>query len=99
MWRYISRCLSLQAIGREKPNRRRAIRRTRGIGKTRSARPAPKKNSMSLPSEIGLTLLMMVAAALYASVGHAGASGYLASMALFGVSPDVMKPTALTLNI
>jgi len=36
---------------------------------------------------------------LYSSVGHAGASGYLAAMALFGVSPYVMKPTALTLNI
>jgi hypothetical protein len=32
-------------------------------------------------------------------VGHAGASGYLAAMALFGVAPAVMKPTALTLNI
>ena len=32
-------------------------------------------------------------------MGHAGASGYLAAMALFGVAPDVMKPTALTLNL
>jgi uncharacterized membrane protein YfcA len=38
-------------------------------------------------------------AALYSSVGHAGASGYLAAMALFAVAPAVMKPTALTLNI
>ncbi|MDT7780345.1 MAG: uncharacterized protein QOC99_2857 [Acidobacteriota bacterium] len=38
-------------------------------------------------------------AALYSSVGHAGASGYLATMALFGLAPAVMKPTALTLNI
>jgi hypothetical protein len=36
---------------------------------------------------------------LYASVGHAGASGYLAAMALFSIAPDVMKPTALALNI
>jgi uncharacterized protein len=32
-------------------------------------------------------------------VGHAGASGYLAAMALFGVAPEVMKPTALALNL
>jgi len=38
-------------------------------------------------------------AALYSSVGHAGASGYIAAMALFAVAPAVMKPTALTLNI
>ena len=46
-----------------------------------------------------LAALIFVAAMLYASVGHAGASGYLAAMALFGVAPEVMKPTALTLNI
>jgi uncharacterized protein len=46
-----------------------------------------------------LTGLIFAAALLYASVGHAGASGYLAAMALFGVAPDVMKPTALVLNI
>src|SRR5512137_2842329 len=46
-----------------------------------------------------LAILIFAAAALYSSVGHAGASGYLAAMALFGVAPEVMKPTALTLNI
>ena len=46
-----------------------------------------------------LTLLVFVAALLYSSVGHAGASGYLAAMALVGVSGAVMKPTALVLNI
>ncbi len=49
--------------------------------------------------DIILTALVFVAALLYSSVGHAGASGYLAAMALFGVSPAVMKPAALTLNI
>jgi uncharacterized membrane protein YfcA len=43
--------------------------------------------------------LIFVAAALYSSVGHAGASGYLAAMAFYGVAPEVMKPTALVLNI
>lgn len=39
------------------------------------------------------------AAILYSSVGHAGASAYLAAMGLLGVSPDVARPTALALNI
>ena len=42
---------------------------------------------------------IFVAAILYASVGHAGASGYLAVMALAGLAPEVMKPTALVLNV
>ncbi len=46
-----------------------------------------------------LALLILAAAMLYSSVGHAGASGYLAAMALFGLAPEVMKPTALVLNI
>lgn len=46
-----------------------------------------------------LALAIFLMAALYSSVGHAGASGYLAAMALFAISPAVMKPTALTLNI
>ena len=36
---------------------------------------------------------------LYSSVGHGGASGYLALMALFSITPEVMKPTALLLNL
>ena len=43
--------------------------------------------------------LLFLVAFLYASVGHGGASGYLALMALFSVSPEVMKPTALLLNL
>ena len=46
-----------------------------------------------------LAALFLVAATLYGSVGHAGASAYLASMALVGIAPEVMKPTALVLNI
>lgn len=46
-----------------------------------------------------LALLMAVAAALYASVGHGGASAYLGLMALFAVPFEVMRPTALTLNL
>src|SRR3954471_21370734 len=44
-------------------------------------------------------LLLFLIAFLYASVGHGGASGYLALMAIFNVTPEVMKPTALLLNL
>lgn len=51
----------------------------------------------------GLDLLIPVAilivAILYSSVGHGGASGYLAVMAFFSVSPAVTRPTALVLNL
>lgn len=43
--------------------------------------------------------LLFIVAFLYASVGHGGASGYLALMAIFSISPEVMKPTALLLNL
>jgi uncharacterized protein len=46
-----------------------------------------------------LTVLIFFAALMYSSVGHGGASGYLAAMALFSLPPDVMKPTALVLNL
>ncbi len=52
--------------------------------------------------EISVLLLaacMFLGAALYSSVGHAGASAYIALMALFGMGPAVMRPTALALNI
>ncbi len=43
--------------------------------------------------------LFFVVAMFYSSVGHAGASGYLAAMALVGVAGANMRPTALALNI
>lgn len=49
-----------------------------------------------------LTLLcaaLFLVALLYSSVGHAGASGYIAVMSLIGLAPAVIKPTALALNI
>jgi uncharacterized membrane protein YfcA len=54
---------------------------------------------MDATTLIALALLMAIAAALYTSVGHGGASAYLALMALFGVSALVMRPTALALNL
>jgi uncharacterized membrane protein YfcA len=44
-------------------------------------------------------VLLFVVAFLYASVGHGGASGYLALMVIYGIAPEVMKPTALLLNL
>jgi hypothetical protein len=46
-----------------------------------------------------LAILILLAATLYSSVGHAGASGYLASMALVGIAPESMKVSALVLNV
>ncbi len=43
--------------------------------------------------------ILPIVAFLYASVGHGGASGYLALMALFSFTPETMKPTALLLNL
>ena len=54
---------------------------------------------LNTPSILTLIVLIFAAALLYSSVGHAGASGYLAAMAFVGVSPAVMKPTALALNV
>ncbi|WP_077919601.1 sulfite exporter TauE/SafE family protein [Spirosoma sp. 209] len=49
-------------------------------------------------SLVFLVCLFMVGF-VYASVGHGGASGYLATMALFGVAPALLKPSALLLNL
>ena len=46
-----------------------------------------------------LLILLPIVAFLYASVGHGGASGYLALMSAFAFPISVMKPTALVLNI
>lgn len=42
---------------------------------------------------------LFIVAFLYASIGHGGASGYLALMGIFGLAAHVMKPTALLLNL
>jgi uncharacterized protein len=46
-----------------------------------------------------LTVALFILALLYSAVGHGGASGYIAAMALVGVAPAVMRPTALVLNV
>ena len=44
-------------------------------------------------------ILLFIVAFLYASVGHGGASGYIALMLLYGIAPAIVKPTALLLNL
>lgn len=46
-----------------------------------------------------MPFLICLVAFLYSSVGHGGASGYLALMALFGIAPESMRATSLTLNV
>jgi len=54
---------------------------------------------MDLNTTLLVCGLFFVVATLYTTVGHAGASGYLAVMALIGMAPASMRPTALVLNI
>jgi uncharacterized membrane protein YfcA len=46
-----------------------------------------------------LFLAVGLIAFLYSTVGHAGASGYIAVMTLWGIAPATIRPTALVLNI
>jgi hypothetical protein len=48
--------------------------------------------------QILFLLALAVIAAAYAAVGQAGATGYIAAMALAGFAPDVIRPAALALT-
>jgi len=54
---------------------------------------------MSFEHLLSLTAAIFLVAFLYSSVGHAGASGYIAVMSIASLSPAVIKPSALVLNI
>ncbi len=54
---------------------------------------------MDLSSIVIVSVLIFIVAALYSSVGHGGASGYLAVLSFFAVAPATMGSTALTLNV
>jgi uncharacterized membrane protein YfcA len=58
-----------------------------------------KEGEPAMTESLGLAALLFVAALLYTSVGHAGASGYLAAMAVYGLAPDEMRPAVLILNL
>src|SRR5207247_7936536 len=55
--------------------------------------------NMDTPHLFLLFFAVGIIAFLYSAVGHAGASGYIAVMALWGLAPSVIRPTALLLNI
>ena len=54
---------------------------------------------MPIETLLFICVAILIVAFLYSSVGHAGASGYIAVMTLFGLAPAVVKPAALALNI
>jgi uncharacterized protein len=84
------------------------MRRSTCAWATRRADSRPARNSagglpgfapVPIDHDLLLGLLFFGAALLYSSVGHGGGSGYLAAMALLGVPPTMMRPTALVMNI
>lgn len=52
-----------------------------------------------MDSLVLLLFLLALVAFLYSSVGHGGASGYLAVMAIMGIAPSMMKSSALVMNL
>ena len=54
---------------------------------------------MAVPAQIFIPVLLLIVAFLYASVGHGGASGYIAVLTLFNIAMPVYKPVVLVLNI
>jgi uncharacterized membrane protein YfcA len=50
-------------------------------------------------AQLPIIFAIFIVAILYSSVGHGGASGYLAVMALMAVAPEITRPTALVLNV
>ncbi|MBL8514364.1 MAG: sulfite exporter TauE/SafE family protein [Betaproteobacteria bacterium] len=81
------------------PAARRAAQRYIQRYITVSSDPPRTAPIVSTPQILELAVLFLAVATLYSAVGHAGASGYLAAMALVGVAPDTMRPVALSLNI
>jgi len=59
----------------------------------------PLLNVSAVPEQILFPIVLAIIAATYAAVGQAGGTGYIAVMGLVGLSPDVIRPTALALNI
>ena len=50
---------------------------------------------MELRGAVTIGLILVVVAMLYSAVGHGGASGYTAFLALFSVAPETIRPVAL----
>lgn len=60
---------------------------------------AGKMPASQMETQILIILAVFIVAVMYSSVGHGGASGYLAVMAFLAVAPEVTRPTALVLNL
>ncbi len=69
------------------------------MSKPPDSRIAGMNMERGLQMDFLFPVLLFLIAFLYSSVGHGGASGYLALMALYGFAPDIIRPTSLTLNI
>src|SRR5215470_5934016 len=50
-------------------------------------------------TQLAIILAIFIVAILYSSVGHGGASGYLAVISFLAVAPEITRPTALVLNL
>src|SRR5687768_13691259 len=59
----------------------------------------PPLSSIMESAQLIIIAAVFVVAVLYSSVGHGGASGYLAVMAFLAVAPEITRPTALVLNL
>ena len=90
------------------PRQLPALARKAGCAAGAGPRPSQRTRTPLSPSThpytvtehvLVLAAAIFVVALLYSSVGHAGASGYIAVMSLFGLGIEVIRPTALALNI
>ena len=90
-----------QSVGRDRGRLAPLRRQLRKSGKRRWPRYIPWyiAGAMDLSLIALLASGMLVAAFLYASVGHGGASAYIAAMAIAGIAPAEMRPIALQLNV
>lgn len=70
-----------------------------GIGSSGSLFATQGPRVYSPPMNLALPVCVFLVAAVYASVGHGGASGYLAVLGLFGAAPGSMRASALVLNV
>ena len=48
---------------------------------------------------LGILFILLIVAAIYAAVGHGGASGYLAILLLAGFAPESLRPLVLMMNV
>jgi prepilin-type N-terminal cleavage/methylation domain-containing protein len=100
---YIATAMSISRVTRSISQPGRHWAAATGRRRCRSTKRAREvvlvNDSLAINGTVILTLMIFAIAVLYSSVGQAGASGYIAAMALFGVAPEVMKPCALILNI